>query len=307
MNTEEFPEGGELDSLHLSLIEKKYEFEDFHPKEEISETMESPLLDYPSPLKEPSVDNSNSDLGNDIVAESKDFLQFPPKLDSNKEHLSASNPSFSSFPNDIPGDLKIDDVKDVVNGDVVKDKRSASINRTQNRRGSIELRLQGIVQSKSTSIKPPSSNIITKPSQPLDDIPSPLASVYDIDIKSITPHRDLLPLLPMETNFIYGPSHDASTILNDIKADESKTLHSATLSDAASRESAGTPASATSWLSKSPAILDEPKYQLTFPNGNLPVEIANSKRNSEFRELFPSLDPQDRLVNGTYSIFFLTN
>jgi hypothetical protein len=144
------------------------------------------------------------------------------------------------------------------------------------------------------------------------DLPSSSSlHFYDIEngagnSRMLQNHRDLIPIIPMETSLVYGASHDASLILNDIKQDEAKTATSAALSDAPSSigKDSGTPASASSWLSKAPSMIDEPKFQLVFPNpADGFVDLASTKRNTEFRDLFPNLDPLDRLVDGRIRLY----
>ena len=316
MNPGEFPEGGELDSLHLSFIEKKYEYDGFHQSE-----IESPNLDPLSPLHEQTDESPVKDNLEDCKAttefimkqgdvtaiEQKAIYSSPnhPNHDSAQDYLVESNLPLPFIPGDLQkGSLHFDN-EDPTNVDNVKDIGNSSNPNpnlsNENRRSSIELRLQKAVESvkssKITSVKSLQSNVT-------NNIPSPMISVYDMDIESMSHHRDLLPLLPMETNLIYGQSQDASILLNDMNAEETKPLNSTIFSDAPSKESTGTPASASSWLSKSSSILEEPKYQLVFPNRDTPAELANNKRNADFHELFPSLDQKDRLVDGLFFVRF---
>lgn len=347
---EDFPSGagGELDSLHLSLIENNMEFGYNKGEEEIvvneegdsatsSSTSAPTGYEIPSSpfllgqeAQEQEVVQAEGESSAYLAGNNDSFteLSLPnPSDESDVNNIAASNNTFSSSTasfeksgtvhesapstSSVAGFVADVDKQESTKGESETSKEAVVPASTaaveEPRRNSVELRLQNVVgrQSRSASKPPPASIMTSKPPLRTEDSSSS-PRFYDIDggvgNARMQSHRDLIPIIPMETSLIYGPSHDASLILNDIKQEEVKTATSVALSDAPSSigKDSGTPASASSWLSKTPSVIDEPKFQLVFPNpADIPADLASTKRNFEFHDLFPDLDPLDRLVDGS--------
>ncbi|KAJ3361261.1 hypothetical protein HDU91_004014 [Kappamyces sp. JEL0680] len=162
----------------------------------------------------------------------------------------------------------------------------------EGRRASVELRLSKLMKTARTARSVTIST--TSPpvrSEPLSPVNSMLLDLADASLGSKGIDVPRGEAMPIETNLVYGSEHDAHALMKDmenIKDDEPGTTPN---------PGSGIPlvSSAVSWLSKN-SSLDEPKYHLVTPQGDS-IDIASTKKNSEFHDLFPDLDQNEKLID----------